>query len=328
MTGTGWRGALTQERIVFLITVALFAIFAVTLSGFLATNNLFALLRSVATLGILGLGMLIVVLGRGIDLSMVATMAISVAWTIQLVSNGMDLGLALAIGFGFALLMSFITGILVAYAEIPAIFATLAMSSFIYGFGRANLITGTDVVYLPASFDWATEIGQGRLWGIPIPVSLAVLLAVLVWAFLKFTKHGFNTYNIGDNILAARITGIAVRPTIVLQYMLSGMMAFVAGLITATAVQSMNTRIVNSNMIYDVILIVVLGGVSLSGGRGTVRNVVVGTLLIGVLVNGMTIMDIQYTIQNVIKSIILLVAIVADSIVNPRDEQTGQQGDI
>ncbi|UYV36777.1 ABC transporter permease [Rhodobacteraceae bacterium D3-12] len=328
MKPLGWRAALTQERIVFFITLALFAVFAVTLNGFLAGNNLLALLRSVAVLGILGFGMLVVVLGRGIDLSMIATMAISVAWTIQLVATGTELGLALAIGFGFALAMSFITGVLVAYAEIPAIFATLAMASFIYGFGRANLITGTDVVYLPASFGWATHIGQGRLWGIPIPVLLAALFALLVWAFLKFSKHGFNTYNIGDNIMAARVTGIAVRPTIVLQYMLSGSAAFVAGLITATAVQSMNTRIANSNMIYDVILIVVLGGVSLSGGRGTVRNVIVGTLLIGVLVNGMTIMDIQYTIQNVIKSVILLMAIIADSVLNPRDEQTGQQGDI
>ena len=319
---------LSQERIVFLITLVMFAVFAVALDGFISANNLLALLRSVAVLGILGLGMLIVVLGRGIDLSMVANMAISVAWTIQLVSTGMPLGWALAIGFAFVLVTSFITGILVAYAEIPAIFATLAMASFIYGFGRANLITGTDVVYLPASFGWAAQIGQGRLLGVPIPILLAALLAVLVWLFLRLSKHGWNTYNIGDNILAARITGIAVRPTIVMQYMLSGVAAFVAGLITATAVQSMNTRIVNSNMIYDVILIVVLGGVSLSGGRGTVRNVIVGTLLIGVLVNGMTIMDIQYTIQNVIKSIILLIAVVADSVVNPRDEQTGQQGDI
>lgn len=328
MSGKSVPLGLSQERIVFLITLVMFAIFAVSLDGFLATNNLLALLRSVAVLGILGLGMLIVVLGRGIDLSMVANMAISVAWSIQLVSNGVPLGTALAIGFAFVLVTSMITGILVAYAEIPAIFATLAMASFIYGFGRANLITGTDVVYLPASFGWAAQIGQGRLWGIPIPILLAAVLAVLVWLFLKLSKHGWNTYNIGDNILAARITGIAVRPTIVMQYMLSGTAAFVAGLITATAVQSMNTRIVNSNMIYDVILIVVLGGVSLSGGRGTVRNVIVGTLLIGVLVNGMTIMDIQYTIQNVIKSIILLIAVIADSVVNPRDEQTGQQGDI
>jgi ribose transport system permease protein len=114
----------------------------------------------------------------------------------------------------------------------------------------------------------------------------------------------------------------------VLQYVLSGGIAFVAGIITATSVEAMNTRIVNSNMIYDVILVVVLGGVGLSGGRGNVRNVIVGTLLIGVLMNGMTIMDIQYTVQNVIKSLILLFAIVIDSVVNPRDEQTGQQGDI
>ena len=322
------KAGYSQEAIVFAITLLMFFSFAIALNGFLATNNLLALLRSVAVLGILGLGMLIVVLGRGIDLSMVANMAISVAWTIQLVSTGVPLPMALAIGFSFALFMGLICGVLVAYAEIPAIFATLAMSSFIYGFGRANLITGTDVVYLPASFGWASQIGQGRLLGIPIPIILALFLAVLVYLFLKLSKHGWNTYNIGDNAVAARITGIAVRPTILLQYMLSGAAAYVAGLITATAVQSMNTRIVNSNMIYDVILIVVLGGVSLSGGRGTVRNVIVGTLLIGVLVNGMTIMDIQYTIQNVIKSIILLIAVVADSVLNPRDEQTGQQGDI
>ncbi|QEW23175.1 Ribose transport system permease protein RbsC (plasmid) [Paracoccaceae bacterium] len=322
------RNSISQERIVFTITLVLFAIFGLTLDGFLATNNLFALLRSVAVLGILGLGMLVVVLGRGIDLSLVANMAISVAWTIQLVSTGTPLGIALLIGLGFALGMSLITGILVAYAEIPAIFATLAMGSVIYGFGRAKLITGTDVVYLPASFGWAASIGQGRLWGVPIPILIAVVLALVVFAFLKFSKQGWNSYNIGENILAARITGIPVRPTIVLQYMLAGVAAYVAGLITATAVQSMNTRMVNSNMIYDVILIVVLGGVSLSGGRGTVRNVIVGTLLIGVLVNGMTIMDIQYTIQNVIKSIILLIAVIADSVLNPRDEQTGKQGDI
>ena len=323
-----WLGNLSQEKIVLLITVTLFVTFSVSLNGFIGANNILALLRNVAVLGILGLGMLIVVLGRGIDLSMVAIMAISVAWTIQLVGEGTPLGLALAMGYGFALAMSCISGTLVAYAEIPAIFATLAMGTFVYGFGRAHLITGTDVVYLPASFGWASQIGQGQLWGIPIPIIMAVCLAFVVFLFLRFSKHGWNTYNIGDNTPAARVTGIPVRPTMVMQYMMSGTAAYLAGLITATAVQSMNTRIVNSNMIYDVILIVVLGGVSLSGGRGNVRNVIVGTLLIGVLVNGMTIMDIQYTIQNVIKSLILLLAIISDSIINPRDEQTGQQGDI
>jgi ribose transport system permease protein len=74
--------------------------------------------------------------------------------------------------------------------------------------------------------------------------------------------------------------------------------------------------------------VVVLGGIGLSGGRGSIRNVIVGTLLIGILLNGMTIMNIEYTLQNVIRSVILLLAIVLDSIINPRDEQTAQQGDI
>jgi ribose transport system permease protein len=319
---------MNQERIVLLTTAGIFVAFSAVLPHFLEANNIFALLRSVAVLGIIGLGMLIVVIGRGIDLSLVANMAISVAWSIQLVGGGMPLGWALLIGIGFALLMSLISGILVAYAEIPAIFATLAMGTFIYGFGRAHLIIGTDVVYLPAQFGWASEIGQGRLAGIPIPVILAAVFAVIVYLFLRYTKPGRQIYLIGDNLPAARITGLPVRPIMVLQYVLAGLVTYAAGLITATAVLSMNTRIVNSNMIYDVILIVVIGGTSLSGGRGNVRNVIAGTLLIGVLVNGMTIMDIQYTVQNVIKGLILLAAIVADSVLNPRDEQTGQQGDI
>lgn len=319
---------LNQEKIVFLLTVLLFIIFSLTLKNFLAPNNILTLVRSVAVLGILGLGMLIVVLGRGIDLSLVAIMAISVAWAMQLVNEGVPVYVALTVGLLFAVAVALITGILVAYAEIPPLFATLAMATFIYGFGRAHLIVGTDVVYMPKTMGWVVNLGQGKLLGIPMPIIVVMIAALVVYLFLKFTKVGNFIYAIGDNLAAARIGGVAVRPILVLQYILSGAIAFVAGVITTTSVEAMNTRIVNSNMIYDVILVVVLGGVGLSGGRGNVRNVIVGTLLIGVLMNGMTIMDIQYTVQNVIKSLILLLAIVVDSIVNPRDEQTGQQGDI
>jgi ribose transport system permease protein len=319
---------LNQERIVFLLTVLLFVIFSLTLNNFLAAGNILSLLRSVAVLGILGLGMLIVVLGRGIDLSLVATMAISVAWAMQLISTGMPVSVAMTMGLLFALVIALATGILVAYAEIPPLFATLAMATFTYGFGRAHLITGTDVVYMPKNMGWIISLGQGQFLGIPMPILVAAIIAAIVYLFLRYTKIGAFIYAIGDNLPASRISGISVRPMLVLQYVISGGIAFVAGIITATSVQAMNTRVVNSNMIYDVILVVVLGGVGLSGGRGNVRNVIVGTLLIGVLMNGMTIMDIQYTVQNVIKSLILLLAIVVDSVVNPRDEQTGQQGDI
>jgi ribose transport system permease protein len=328
MMGSSIARHLNQERIVLLLTMVLFVVFALILPKFVSAENMLSLLRSVSVLGILGIGMLIVVLGRGIDLSMVANMAISVAWALQLVATGTSLTEALGLGFGLALLMSLISGLLIAYGEIPPLFTTLAMGTFIYGFGRAHLITGTDVVYMPNDIGWIKELGQGSILGIPVPVIVAFVVATTFWAFLRFTKPGRFIYAIGDNSLAARISGLPVRPMLVAQYVISGAISFIAGIITATSVAAMNTRVVNSNMIYDVILVVVLGGVGLSGGRGNVRNVLVGTLLIGVLMNGMTIMDIQYTLQNVIKSLILLLAIVADSILNPRDEQTGQQGDI
>jgi ribose transport system permease protein len=182
---------------------------------------------------------------------------------------------------------------------------------------------------MPASASGIAWIGGGFVFGVPARILFFALVASLGFAFLRFTKPGRFIYAIGDNFEAACISGAPVRPIIVLQYALSATVAYLAGMITATAVSSMNTAVVvNSSMIYDIILVVVLGGIGLSGGRGGVRNVIVGTLLIGILLNGMSIMNIQYTLLNVIRSLILLAAIVLDSLINPRDEQTAQQGDI
>jgi ribose transport system permease protein len=319
--------ALTQEKIVLLIAFGLFCIFSVALSGFLTSGNLLTLVRSVSTLGILGVGMAVVVIGRGIDLTIVTIYAMSAAWTFHLANTGASIPLALGLGYFFALAVGVTNGILVAYLEIPALFATLGMAAFAYGFARFFLVP-LYVVYMPPSASGIAWIGGGFIFGVPAPILFFALVALLGFLFLRFTKQGRFIYAIGDNFAAARISGAPVRPIIVLQYAVSATVAFLAGLITATAVASMNTAVVNSSMIYDVILVVVLGGVGLSGGRGGIRNVIVGTLLIGILLNGMTIMNIQYTLQNVIRGLILLVAIVIDSIVNPRDEQTAQQGDI
>ena len=318
---------LSQERIVFLIALSLFLIFAVFLPGFIEAGNLISLVRNVSILGILGLGMALAIIGRGIDLSMVAIMAIVVAWMLSLVAGGTSIGAAILFGLVFSLVVGLINGVLIAYIEIPAIFATLAMGTVVYGFGRAALIQ-SDVVYLPAVPQWFQAIGGGETFGVPNPVFLLALFSVIVFLLLKYTRPGRYLFGIGDNPQAARIAGIPVRPTIVLQYLVTSLIGFAAGVITATAVNVMNTRIATSTMVYDVILVVVIGGVGLSGGKGGVRNVIVGTLLIGILLNGMTIMDISYTVQNIIKSLILLAAIIADSIINPRDEQTSQQGDI
>jgi ribose transport system permease protein len=329
MRASTGRFKVTQEGIVFALACVLFVAFAATLHGFLTSGNIIALVRSVSILGMLGLGMGLVVIGRGIDLAMIATMVVAVSWAFSLAQAGMNFDYALLIGAAFVIVVGCITGILVAYADVPAIFTTLAMGLAVYGVGRAYFFK-IDVQNVPDNAGWFSFLGVGRVLGVPVPIIAFAVLAAVVWLLLRWTRFGRFVYAIGDNLLAARIAGIPVRNLIVAQYVVTGLIAYAAGLVMAASVASMSTRIYNSTMIYDVLLVVVLGGVSLSGGRGNVRSVLVGTLLVGVLLDGMTILNVSYTEQNLVKSIILLLALIADSIINPRDEQTAQQqqGDI
>lgn len=318
---------LNQEKIVFAIALAMFVAFSIALKGFLTAGNIVSLIQSVSILGVLGIGMALTIIGRGIDLSMVATMAISVAWVLSLANRGVALPVAILYGLGLSVMVGLLNGVLIAYVEIPAIFATLAMGTVVYGFGHSALVE-SDVIFLPKAIPWFKAIGGGNVAGIPSPVLWFVIFSVLAFLFLRVTRPGRFIYGMGDNPLAARISGVPARPMMVLQYLISSLVGFAAGIVTATLVDSMNTRVARSTLVYDVILVVAIGGVGLSGGKGSIRNVIVGTLLIGTLLNGMTILDVPYTFQNIVKSMILLAAIVTDSILNPRDEQTSQQGDI
>jgi ribose transport system permease protein len=321
----GW--SFNQEQIVLALTLGLFVAFCLTLNQFATIGNLVSLLQGVAILAVLGVGMATVVIGRGIDLTMVTVMVISVAWLFSEINSGMSISAAFALGIGLAILVGFTNGVLIAYLEIPAIFTTLAMATLLYGVGRFALID-TDAVFLGDQLSTFKTIGAGYVFGIPASIIWAAIIAAIGLFVLRYTKFGRFIYAMGDNPSAARISGVPVRSMIVLQYVAAALTAFAAGLILTATVSSMNTRLANSTMIYDVILVVVIGGIGLSGGKGGIRNVLIGTLLVGTLINGMTIMDLSYTEQKIIKSLILLAAVVIDSIINPRDEQTAQQGDI
>jgi ribose transport system permease protein len=326
MRGLISRRSLTQERIVLVLAVVLFVAASLTLRGFLTTGNLVAIVRSVSVLGILAVGMAVVVIGRGIDLSAVAVMAMSVAWYLQMLNEGTSEGVALAIALAGVVAVGGLNGFLIAYAEVPAIFATLAMGAFVFGVVRSRFID-QDMIAVPKD-NWIEHLGQVRLASIPIEVFVFAGMALTVFLLLRFTKWGRYVYFMGDNFMAARNMGIPVRPMIVLRYVVSALIAFVAGILTASGLLIINTRVVNSTLLYDIVLVVVIGGIGLSGGKGGMRNVIFGAALIGILLNVMTIIDIQVLYQNLIKSTILLFAIIVDSLLNPRDEQTAQQGDI
>ncbi|MGC8524233.1 MAG: ABC transporter permease [Acidibrevibacterium sp.] len=307
--------------------MVLFLIFSLLLHGFLTPDNMLTLLQNVAVLGILGLGMAVVVIGRGIDLSLIAALAVPPGLVLQMVQNGHTLSLALIAAFALGLALGLVNGWLIAYAEVPSLFATLASGLFLAGLGQAALFK-LDVVQWSPGMNALTTLGQGRVAGVPVPIVMFGLAAIVLALFLRQTRLGTFVYAIGDNPNAARIAGLPSRPVVVLQYVMASLVGVFAGIVLAASVNSMPTRIYNSTLIYDVILVVVLGGIGLSGGRGGIVNVIIGTLLIGTMLNAMTIMDLSYSAQNLIKGLVLLIAIMTDSLLNPRNEETAQQGDI
>lgn len=321
------RMKLAQQEIVLAIFAALFLAFALFLPGFFTAANILTLLQNVAVLGILGLAMAIVVLGRGIDISLIAALAVPPGLLLQMVQDGHSLFVSVVTALLLSLAFGLVNGWLIAYAEVPSLFATLATGLFLAGVGQASLFS-IDVVQWSPGMEGFQSLGQGAILGVPTPIVMFAISCAAVAFFLRRTRCGAYIYAIGDNPNAARVTGMPTRPIIVLQYVLASLIGCFAGFVMAASINSMPTRIFNSTLIYDVILVVVLGGIGLSGGRGGVVNVIIGTFLIGTMLNGMTIMDVPYAGQNLIKGVVLLLAVVTDSFLNPRNEETAQQGDI
>ena len=321
------------EAIVVVLAIATFIAFGLAIDArgprlFFTPENLFTLLRSASVLGMLGVAMSVVVIQRSIDLSLVAVMAVAPGWALQRMEDGSGLYAALACGLLLALAVGLWNGIASTYLDIPPLFATLSASLFVYGLGRSSLMK-LEVVYLGSEVPpWLVALGTGRLLGIPLPIWVFLGCAALTTLYLTRTRPGRFTYAMGDNPLAARLLGVSVRPAQIANFMIAAVIAYLAGLVVASSVSSVNVRVVKGTMIYDVILVAVLGGIGLAGGRGRIWGVVASTILIGTLVNGMTLLNVPLYAQNIVRAVILLVALITDSLLHPRNEETAQQGDI
>jgi ribose transport system permease protein len=316
----------SQEQVVMAVAGLLIVVFAIAMPAFRTLSNAVVLLQNSVVLGILALGMAVVVIARGIDLSQVAVMAVSAGLSVFLLNSGYGAVTALLISLLVCVVLGAINGWLIAYVEIPALFATLATMLLFFN-GARTVVFSNVLQYVPRDASALLYLGQGRVGVVPVSVILLVALAVLVHLFLTRTTVGRSFYAHGDNAEAAALTGLGTRPLTVLEYIVSALLGFVAGLVRTGEAASMDLQIVNGNLIFSVILIVVLGGVSLVGGRGGVVSVVAGTLLVGVTVNAMTLADINNDYQNIVLGVILLGAILLDNKLHPRDEETAKQGD-
>ena len=162
-------GRLSQQTIVFTIFVLMFGGFGLFLPGFLTAGNLLGLLQNVAILGILGLAMAIIVIGRGIDISMVAVLAVPAGLVLQLVQDGHSVPMAFVAALALALAFGLVNGWLVAYAEVPSLFTTLASGLFLAGLGQVAFFR-LDIVQWSPQLDPLSWVGRGTLLGVPMPV--------------------------------------------------------------------------------------------------------------------------------------------------------------
>ena len=300
-----------RELSVLMTTAVILLICLVAVEGFATLQNFVTILRSVSVLGILGIGMAITVIGRGLDLSQVAIMVMSVGWTLSLASGDMAPGFAVASGFCLALAFGAINAVLIHLVGMSALVATLATGASIAGFGRWILLPNL-ITYVPESMSWVVALGQSGIAGIPYAVIvLSIVAATTQFAFSR-TMFGRDLYALGDNPEAAHVTGLPVGRTFLLQYLLSAAIAYIAGLVSAGTIASVNTQVASSSLIFDVLLVIVLGGVALRGARGSVLSVLIGTVMIGVLLNAMILMNLKFDIQNILKGLVLIVALVID----------------
>jgi len=317
------------ERVVAAATLALIIVFSLAIDGFATPGNLRVILTNSASLAILSCGMAVVIISRGLDLSLVAQMVAGATIFGILITNGVAAPVALFVAIAAMLVIGFLNAWLIAYVEIPAMLATLASSMFMVGMLRFGILRGEFLLLLPKSDPTVAFLAGEVMPGLSTPVVLMVAALAASWFLLNRMSAGRVVYAMGDNFQAARLTGLPVRTTTVVVYVFAALTALIAGLVMAAASGAVDFRTVtNGTLLFEVILVVVLGGIPLRGGRGGVQNILVGLALVAVLRNGMTLMDFTTQTQDMLKGLVLLTAIITDNHLNPRDAETDTAGDL
>jgi ribose transport system permease protein len=317
------------ERVVAVATVVLAVVFAIAIDGFATAGNFRVLLSNSASLAILSCGMAVVIISRGLDLSLIAQMIAGATVFGMLISAGTAAPVALLVAILAMIVIGFLNAWLIAYVEIPAMLATLASAMFLVGFLRFAILRGEFLLLLPKSDPTVAFLAGEIVPGLSVSVTMMIATLAASWFLLTRTSAGQIIYAMGDNFQAARLAGLPVRTTTVVVYVFAALTALVAGLIMASASGAVDFRTVtNGTLLFDVILVVVLGGIPLRGGRGGLSNIVVGVALIAILRNGMTLMDFTTQTQDMLKGLVLLTAIVTDNYLNPRDAETDTAGDL
>ncbi|OON42223.1 ribose ABC transporter permease [Izhakiella australiensis] len=285
--------------------IAVFIIMVLVSDNFLTENNLTNIARQVSINAIIAVGMTCAILTGGIDLSVGSVMALTGTIMAGLMAAwGLPPYLAIAAGLGLGALLGAFNGVLIAWARMPSFIVTLAMLGIARGL--ALIYTGGyPIAGVPMDF---SLFGRGNLLGIQTPILIMIGVYILAYILLNHTPFGRHVYAIGGNSEAARLSGIKVNKVTLIVYTISGLTAAIAGLILTSRLMSGQPN-AGEGFELDAIAAVVLGGAAMNGGKGAIIGTLIGAMLLGVLNNGLNLMGVSPYIQNVIKGLIILIAI-------------------
>lgn len=298
-----------QDLGALIALVLLIVVIGVISPEFRTVGNFLSLLRQSSINGLIAFGMTCVILTGGIDLSVGSVLALSTALCAGFISGGMPVGaamiLALVIGTGLGLL----SGILVTKGRLQPFIATLVTMTVYCGLTMIYM-DGKPISNLGDSFTLKV-VGKGNFYHIPIPVILFILILLLFIFLLEKTTFGRRVYSTGSNWQAAKLAGVNIHLTKLAVYAISGGMAALSGLILLSRLGSAQPTLGDGYEL-DAIAAVALGGTSMNGGRGRIWGTFVGVLIIAVLNNGLNILGVSSYYQDVVKGIVILIAVLSD----------------
>lgn len=313
----GLGRALRPHAVILSALAVLMIVMSIVAPNFLTAGNLLDIVRVNSIKGIMCIGMTMVLLTGGIDLSVGSIFAVSGAVTASLIqgsysdyitSNLLKCNIVLAVlaGLTVGALLGLVNGFVISKMKVEPFIATLAMMTFARGV--TYLYTGGYPINfkpIPKSFAW---FGKGYVWKIPVPALIFFLVIAGGWFLLRYTKFGRSLFAIGGNREAARLSGISISRNICLTYMVMGILSGLAGIIMTSRVASASA-VAGESYEMDVIAGVVLGGTLQSGGKGTILGTVIGVFLFGVIENGLNILGLPTYFKLIIKGLVIILAI-------------------
>ncbi|MGO3497058.1 MAG: ABC transporter permease [Staphylococcus equorum] len=298
-----------EKIIPFIGLILLVIIISALNSAFLEPSNLFNLLRQVSINGLIAFGMTFVILTGGIDLSVGSTLALSSAMVAILMVSGVDSIIALLLGCIFGAVLGAVNGLLITLGKMAPFIATLATMTVFRGLTLV-ITDGNPITNLNGSYAFQL-FGRGYFLGIPVPGVTMFVTFIILYILLHKTVFGRQTYAMGGNEKAAFISGIKVNKLKIMIYSLAGLMSAMAGAILTSRLNSAQPT---AGMSYelDAIAAVVLGGTSLTGGKGRILGTLIGVLIIGVLNNGLNLLGVSSFYQQVVKGVVIIIAVLID----------------